>query len=74
MFLFIGIDTFTKRMEATPVGAPGPSDPTPPGGSPSTFLHWWWVLSDLQLWHLPGAHRRCFHIDGGRTVDCQVKR
>jgi hypothetical protein len=49
MLLFIGIDTFTKRMEATPVGAFGPSDPTPPGGPPSMFSHWWWALSDLQL-------------------------
>jgi hypothetical protein len=49
------------------VGAPGRSAPAPPGGPPSTFLCWWWALLDLQLWHLPGACRRRFHVDGGRS-------
>jgi hypothetical protein len=48
------------------VGAPGPSPLAPPGGPSSTFLRWWWVLSNLQLQHLPGARRRRFHVGGGR--------
>jgi hypothetical protein len=49
------------------VGAPGPLAPAPLGGSLSKFSHWWWALPDLQFRHLPGAHRRCFHVDGGRS-------
>jgi hypothetical protein len=47
------------------VGAPEPSAPAPPGGPPLMFSHWWWVLPDLQLWHLPGARRQRFYFDGG---------
>jgi hypothetical protein len=49
------------------VGAPGPSAPAPPGGPLSTFSRWWWALPELQLWHLPGGHRRRFHVGGGRS-------
>jgi hypothetical protein len=49
------------------VGAPGPSAPVPLGGPSSTFSRWWWALRDLQLWHLTGARRRRFHVDGGRS-------
>jgi hypothetical protein len=49
------------------VGALGPSAQTPPGAPPSTFSRWWWALPDLQLRHLLGAHRRCFHVDGERS-------
>jgi hypothetical protein len=31
------------------------------------FSRWWWALSDLQLRHLPGARRRCFHVGGVRS-------
>jgi hypothetical protein len=56
------IDIFTLMA-----GALGPSAPAPPGGPPSTFSRWGWALPDLQLWHLPVAHRRRFHVDGGRS-------
>jgi hypothetical protein len=49
------------------VGDPGPSALAPPGGLVSMFSHLWWALPDLQLWHLPGVCRRCFHVDGGRS-------
>jgi hypothetical protein len=34
------------------------------------------MLPDLQLWHLPGAYRRCFHVDGGlsRTFSSGTSR
>jgi hypothetical protein len=54
------IDIFTLI-----VGVLGPSALAPPRGPPSMFLRCWWVLPDLRLWHLPGAFRRRFHIDGG---------
>jgi hypothetical protein len=54
------VDVFTLV-----VSVPGPSAPAPPRGPPLTFLRWWWALPDLQLQHLPGGHRRCFHIGGG---------
>jgi hypothetical protein len=45
--------------------APGSPAPAPLGGPSSTFSRWWWVLSDLQLRHLPGDRRRRFHVGGG---------
>jgi hypothetical protein len=56
------VDVFTLV-----VGAPRPSAPAPPGGPPSTFSRWWWVLWDLQLRHLSGARRRYFHVGGGHS-------
>jgi hypothetical protein len=56
------VDVFTLM-----VSAPGPLALAPPGGPPSTFSRWWWPLPDLQLRHLPGARRRCFHVGGGRS-------
>jgi hypothetical protein len=56
------VDVFTLM-----VSAPGPSTPAPPRGPPPMFSHLCLTFLDLQLWHLPGARRRCFHVDGGRS-------
>jgi hypothetical protein len=62
------VDVFTLM-----VGASGPSAPAPPGGLPSMFSHWWWVLPDLQLQHLSGARRQRFHVGGGRSRTFQLR-
>jgi hypothetical protein len=51
------------------VGPPGSTALTPPRGAViDVSYHCWWVLPDLQLWHLTGGSPSTFlSVDGGRS-------